>query len=299
MTDNYVRRMALAGGLACVAASPTAAIAKTVELPRTDKWHVDWNEESCTLVGQFGAGKDAIFLKFIQFAPSDQFTLHAFGPVFSAAEPDRGPPVLTVRVMFGSDGAGREVRGLTGRAGKLFFADLGSHRFDEHEKYPDSGKAPAPPMTAEQQARVTDLTIGPLRGRSYRLKTGPMAPPMQAMNACTTDLVRHWGYDPVAQANLSRRVEPIGNPGDWLNGRDYPIAALFNGKSAVVQFRLDVDEQGSVIGCHVVQVTKAADFVEQTCRALTRRARFTPALDAAGKPTKAYYVNMVRWIMGV
>ena len=66
----------------------------------------------------------------------------------------------------------------------------------------------------------------------------------------------------------------------------------------IVRFRLDVDPTGAPAGCRVLYRTNPDDFADLSCRLLMKRARFNPALDAAGKPVKSYYINNIRWVMG-
>jgi TonB family protein len=110
------------------------------------------------------------------------------------------------------------------------------------------------------------------------------------------NLVKSWGYDPVEQAAALRPVSPITSPGTWLSGNDYPLNAVMNGHSGLVQFRLDVDAEGKVLGCFILSRTSPDDFADTTCRAMIRRARLQPALDAQGKPIRSYFVGKVVWL---
>ncbi|NML94723.1 hypothetical protein HHL27_13695 [Novosphingobium sp. TW-4] len=68
------------------------------------------------------------------------------------------------------------------------------------------------------------------------------------------------------------------------------------GASAIVYFRLMVGPDGNPTGCHIQQATNSPEFTDFTCKLLMKRARFAPALDAAGNPTASYYTNSVRWL---
>ena len=121
---------------------------------------------------------------------------------------------------------------------------------------------------------------------------------MQAMRACPDDLLRHWGFDPAVQGALSRRVQPMGNPGNWLRSGDYPAGALWNGHNGLVRFRLDVEADGSVSNCRILFRTNPDSFADLSCKLLRERARFSPGLDKAGQPVKSYYLGRVRWEAG-
>jgi protein TonB len=69
---------------------------------------------------------------------------------------------------------------------------------------------------------------------------------------------------------------------------------LRQGRQGMVEFRLVVDEQGQVANCHV-DLDTPGPFGEATCNAISRRARFKPALDAEGRPMRALYVCSVEF----
>jgi periplasmic protein TonB len=64
---------------------------------------------------------------------------------------------------------------------------------------------------------------------------------------------------------------------------DYPADAQRNGEEGTVQVELAVDARGHVSGCRLLRSSGSATLDTVTCRILERRARFTPARDAAGK----------------
>ncbi len=65
-----------------------------------------------------------------------------------------------------------------------------------------------------------------------------------------------------------------------------------------VRFRLDVDETGNVAGCRVLYRTNPDEFADLSCKLISKRAKFAPALDAKGKPVKSYYISQIRWQSG-
>lgn len=65
-----------------------------------------------------------------------------------------------------------------------------------------------------------------------------------------------------------------------------------------MQFRLDVDPEGKVAACHILARTDPDDFSKLTCKLMSGRARFIPALDAQGKPVKSFFVSKFSWQIG-
>ena len=143
---------------------------------------------------------------------------------------------------------------------------------------------------------ITELTISRTYGKEFVLKLGPMDKPMDQMGICMDELLTHWGLDPAKQRTLSREARPLRSPGTWLRPNDYPRGQLYKGASAQIIFRLTVGEDGSVSDCAIQRATKSEEFAATTCVLLRRRARFEPALDAAGRPVASYFVSSVVWI---
>ena len=170
---------------------------------------------------------------------------------------------------------------------------LGSSALDDRELRGESVDTPV--MTAAAIAAVSSLNVS-YRGRSLTFKLGSMAKPMAALRKCTEDLVRTWGYDPAEQAALTQHAKPLTNPQTWLRSSDYPPVLLELGRGSRNVFRLDVDAAGRIADCHILSQTTDAEFARVTCDAIRKRATFTPARDAAGTPTRSYYVSSVNWM---
>lgn len=145
---------------------------------------------------------------------------------------------------------------------------------------------------------VKGVTVDIQGKRPFRLEFGSLGKPFEQMRHCMDTLLESWGYDPKVQAELLRPASAITPPSRWLSPSDYPLGALRMGHNGIVQFRLDVDAEGKVGGCHVLARTSPDDFADATCRAVTRRAKLQPALDAEGKPVRSFYVQKVIWQVG-
>lgn len=120
---------------------------------------------------------------------------------------------------------------------------------------------------------------------------------MADLRRCMNELLTHWGIDVERHKSLTRKLVPTDSPGSWLNSRDYPTDLLRDGAQGLVNFRLSVDEKGKVSGCHIQRSTRPEGFDRAVCDALTRRARFEPALDADGNPVNSYFIGSVNFVM--
>ena len=88
---------------------------------------------------------------------------------------------------------------------------------------------------------------------------------------------------------------PKGNPGSWATTDDYPSRALREEKEGVTRFTVTVSPEGRVTNCSVTGSSGTPELDDAACRAITRRARFSPATDGEGNPTTGTYSNSVRW----
>jgi protein TonB len=88
---------------------------------------------------------------------------------------------------------------------------------------------------------------------------------------------------------------PKGRPGDWANSNDYPSRALRENVEGVTRFRVSVGPDGRVTDCQVTGSSGNSELDATTCSLITRRGRFTPAMDGEGQPTTGTFSNAVRW----
>jgi TonB family protein len=80
-----------------------------------------------------------------------------------------------------------------------------------------------------------------------------------------------------------------------VTGDDYPPPARRAGSSGVVGVSLTVSAAGKVSRCDIEQSVDTDYLDEATCWLFGKRALFTPARDAQGKPTEAVVKKRFRW----
>lgn len=81
----------------------------------------------------------------------------------------------------------------------------------------------------------------------------------------------------------------------WITSADYPSAALRNGIEGVVTIATQIGADGKVKACEVTVSSGDRLLDETTCRLYTKRAHFSPALDADGNPIAAQRTDRFRW----
>lgn len=102
---------------------------------------------------------------------------------------------------------------------------------------------------------------------------------------------------PALAQDKSRSPAPASNPGMWFTDDDYPPAAKRAGQEGRVVLELSIDATGAPIRCRPAESSGSAALDEASCSLVLERGRFTPALDAVGKPVAGTYKFSTRWVL--
>lgn len=86
-----------------------------------------------------------------------------------------------------------------------------------------------------------------------------------------------------------------GNPAQWITNDDYPPSSLRNEEEGTSAITWTINTQGRVENCRVTQSSGSAALDQAACSALTRRGRYSPALDQAGNPISSTQSRRVVW----
>jgi TonB family protein len=76
---------------------------------------------------------------------------------------------------------------------------------------------------------------------------------------------------------------------------DYPNEALRTNQTGTVSVELTIGTDGRVSDCRVKLSSLSPTLDAATCKVLTERARFEPALDRAGRPVSDHYSQRITW----
>lgn len=93
----------------------------------------------------------------------------------------------------------------------------------------------------------------------------------------------------------SSPLRVLGSEAAWVSIDDYPAAARAAGEQGAVTLRLTVGIDGRASGCEVIASSGSAALDETSCTLAQRRARFTPAIGADGKPASGTIERRLRW----
>lgn len=80
-----------------------------------------------------------------------------------------------------------------------------------------------------------------------------------------------------------------------FSSADYPAAAVRAGEAGTVAFRIEVGTNGRVTACTVIASSGSLALDSTTCRLIAIRARFQPARDRRGKPTRDSFTGRIIW----
>lgn len=86
-----------------------------------------------------------------------------------------------------------------------------------------------------------------------------------------------------------------GNPASWITNDDYPASSLRAEEEGTVAIAWDINAAGRVENCRVTASSGFAALDRAACAALTRKARYSPALDQAGNPMRSSSSRRVTW----
>jgi protein TonB len=165
---------------------------------------------------------------------------------------------------------------------------------DIKDQPPPPEQKPPPPPPQQQQVvppppMVTPPPIVQTQTTAPPMQTVPIAPP--APPAPITPTAPPAPAPPV----ISQAASAKGNPSSWVGPEDYPPAAQREERQGKVSIAFTINEQGRIENCRVTASSNSPDLDEATCRLVTRRGRYAPAMDASGNPTRQNAALTFRW----
>ncbi len=287
------------------------AAAQPVRLQPSSPWVVDYAENSCRLVRQFGEGPTTTKLAFESAAPGEWDMLIIGKPLQTYDE-----SVAAKFLPLGDrsfDGKVAQVAATGEPAilwshpsllpGKLIDKDKEETKLrSEHPdvRPPAIDTAERDEDKREEQAfaaATNELEIDTRRNHPVILETGSLGDAVARFEECGRDSLKDWGVDPSIEDKIVRTVWAT-NTSQWLSADDYPGALLMAGQEAEVDVRLLVDASGKITKCTSLSHFKDKTFDKITCARIVERAHFEPAELADGTKVPSYYTKRVRFQIG-
>jgi TonB family protein len=119
-----------------------------------------------------------------------------------------------------------------------------------------------------------------------------IAEAMKVADTCAVGLGEKWGFPAQEQGRLKKA--PTGTVAKFVSHDDYPADALRNDEQGTAEARLIADRTGRPTDCTIIVSSGSKSLDEATCRAGVA-ARFAPAIDVEGKPTRGLVVYSLTW----
>ncbi|UUR09227.1 energy transducer TonB [Sphingomonas glaciei] len=85
------------------------------------------------------------------------------------------------------------------------------------------------------------------------------------------------------------------NLASYVTSSDYPADAIRARQEGTTWFKLTIGPDGRITDCLIEKSSGSASLDAATCRIMRSRARFTPALDSARKPTSDTMSARISW----
>ncbi len=288
-------------GAMLLASTPLLA-APDVRLEPASKWNAHYAEDSCQLLREFGDKANPVALRFVKFSPGDQFELSMSGnslrKVSNAGSTDFqfGPNEQVQRLEYLPGTVGEKIRAIFLK-GSMRIAPFSKAEEAVWVKMTAQNWSAIAPIGSERAAAVKELLFGTKGRGQMTFVLGSMKAPFAALDTCLEKLLETWGVDVAKQKAATRPALPLTSPGTWLSSSDYPTDAVFSGEQGLINFRLSVDATGKSTACHIQLSTRSKSFDDIVCRAMMRKAKFSPALDANGQAFPSYFRSRVLFVM--
>ena len=153
------------------------------------------------------------------------------------------------------------------------------------------------PAAEMDQAKVAPSVKLSFSGQpDVELELQSMPALMKTLEDCTSDLKRYWNLGGEKDGRISRPSK--GDIRHLFSASDYPADAARRNQSGNTQFMLLIDQSGKVAGCDVVVASGIPVLDIMGCQVIRDRGKFTPALDANGKPVRSTIVTPpITWVM--
>jgi len=304
----------IASLLACAAmltvtAPPAAAQDGPQVFTRTGTWVLDAGEESCQLARVFTNGTDQVSLALERNRADNVARMVLVG---NAIRTYRAAAEVGYRFLpAGDQRTARYIRSETPE-GQAYFnfgsVFIGPNPFAGPPVAAPGAPPAAPPAEfvvppydraaeLEFAAGITAIEFNDGLFAPIRLETGSLRGAMEALQACTDDLLLTWGIDWEKHRAMTRRVAPADPAFEWIPAGvvGFEDFAAFGG--ARNPFRVMVGADGKPTACHAHWVSLNPRQNERICAGIMQNGNFTPALDAAGEPMASYW--MVDYMLGL
>lgn len=270
-----LRRALFAFSATTALLSPAASGANI--LHPIQNWVVDYREDQCLATREYGSAESPITLA-IRPAPTGETYELLVGREHA------GPDFATEQKGYVDFGNGRVKSWLLNYGFKKTKADVYQFRISAAEM--------------QQALHAQTVTLSPEHAPDFTFELKSMPALLTGLQSCTADLRQYWNMD--GEKNGRIATSSKGDVRSLFSADDYPAEAIDRNQQGSIRLQLLVDERGLVAGCDVLEPSGIPLFDVMGCQVMEKRAKFTPALDKSGKPTRSTVTTpKIVWKMGV
>ncbi|MEQ7872964.1 energy transducer TonB [Sphingomonas sp. ASV193] len=263
----------LSGLMAAIGCSSALLANPAPPLRPIDSWHLDYGDTQCSATRQFQAASGPVTLGLAPTTSGDSYRL-------LISVPRRGP-AYAQRAMGTIDWG----KGQSRVAGLYFGAKavpVGVYQYRLSA------------ADIEQARTASAVVIDADGSQSYQFALSDMAPLLAGLADCTQALQQQWNLR--GDAALNRPAAPVNDVNSLVGQVDDRWDRSLRHPLSSARFQLLVDPRGRVDGCDVSMSSGDALVDAGACEALRDHARFTPATDRRGQPTRSVWTsNPVSW----
>jgi TonB family protein len=296
MRKLYSRAIFLALASISLSAAPAAAeeypgiLAEREDatvLQPLSPWNVDYADNYCRLGRMFGTDDDRHLLLIGQHGPVPHFSLTLAG-----SEVDQYREARQLLIGLKRD----EPLKLQERFDRAEMATLGPALIITRVQLGEDEEAHQPRSVGIDldEADTIDRVVLRSGDDVLSFETENMRAAFQALNDCTSDLLRAWGLEPEKHS--------VYTPPNWQNERRiarrlqeaYPRAALVAGESGIFRLRVIIEKDGSISDCFIENSTAVESLNSPACD-MMRRAKFEPARDRDGIAMRSFYATTITY----
>lgn len=262
------------------AATPAIAAPAPVATP-TSPWQASSEGGVCRVQRSFDVGGKPHLLILEQNAPGPAVGIALAGPSLAGLNADS-----PLRVSFAQSHAGFDKRAQIepnpqyGQA-----AILQGVWLDQSKPDFEAGRGRIEAATAQG---VEGITVTQGKG-GVTFATGPLTEAATALNDCTAQIMRSWGFEPAQQYGLQRAAAPVDSDRFMKQMRlAYTRPALRTLQQGTIDLVVFTDAAGKATDCRMLVATGYADLDKAMC-ATAMKERFSPALASDGQTTPSYW----------
>lgn len=290
--------------MAVVPASSAQAGDERIAPVTGSNWIVDFGEQRCRLLREFGDSERPTILMVDKLFPGQTVSITIAGPdvrLFTARTevglrfgPTSAEPVKVRSAAARFDDYGRALflpsfaigppstshPSLDSAAGNSAFDVKGLPQFD-----------------LDYVKSIEWLEIS-RRSNSLVLELPQMGEALRLLDQCTQDFLTYWDLDLEGHKTMTRLAEPI-NIEEIARKiqKVYPMQAVMAGEQASVNMRIIVDADGSITECAINDISATRYIKSNACDVFGDRAMFAPAEDSSGNAMKSYFNVTILYVI--